>query len=516
MLPVIAIVCVSYFLLYAFASSILFNTHQIPLLDSLHQERTSLGVQLSLEAWINQQENISLEKLLDNISPGGRHAKDTIPGTVLASPSREHPDYFYQWIRDAGITLGTLVDIYAQNATSRFSQTRIEPIIDAYVKLSSRVQKTTNPSGSFGDLSSLGEPKFNIDGTPFTGNWGRPQRDGPALRALTLIAYLRAYNASRPLLWTAGDKKGAYAEFYTAALPPNSVIKADLEYIARYWSDDGFDLWEEVNGKHFFTAMVQLRALREGAMMADAFGDHAAAKWYLAQASSIERLIKRFWSDERGHLVETLDSPRSGLDCALPLGAIYGTGVSSSPFPPHSDEILVSLLYFIRDQRKRFPINSATSSDHNDDLAGTGVGRYPTDVYDGYENSSRGGNPWFICTATTAEIFFHTAIHLRQERSLYIKSRGLPFWRALLPTMDLQPGRDYDAESTEFKEAVRRLEQAGDSFLDVVRVHSTGDGSLSEQFDRETGYERGAPDLTWSYGAFLQASEVRRRMRRLK
>jgi glucoamylase len=512
MLPVIAIVCVSYFILYAFASTIPQYAHQIPLSDSLHAEQTHLGVQFSLEAWLNRQESISLERLLDNISPGGKHAEHTVPGTVLASPSQEHPDYFYQWIRDAGITLGTLVDIYAQNATSEFSQTRLEPIMDAYVRLSSKIQKLSNPSGSFGDLSSLGEPKFNVDGTPFTGNWGRPQRDGPALRALTLIAYLRAYNASHPTLWTAETRETAYAELYSAALPPSSVIKADLEYTARYWNDDGFDLWEEVNGKHFFTAMVQLRALREGAEIADAFGDHAAAKWYLAQALSIERLTKRFWSEEKGHLVATLDQTRNGLDCALPLGAIHGTGTLSSPFQPHSDEILVSLLYFIQDQRKRFPINSEREESGEDELAGTGLGRYPSDVYDGYTNSDRGGNPWFICTATAGEIFYHTAIHIRKVQKLSTSSRGLPFWKSLLPGLNVEANQDYSSESTEFKTALQRLQEAGDSFLNIVRVHSAGDGSLSEQFDRETGYERGARDLTWSYGAFLQASEVRRQL----
>jgi glucoamylase len=33
---------------------------------------------------------------------------------------------------------------------------------------------------------------------------------------------------------------------------------------------------------------------------------------------------------------------------------------------------------------------------------------------------------------------------------------------------------------------------------------------MSEQFDRVTGYMRGAEDLTWSYGAFLQAVRARR------
>ena len=43
--------------------------------------------------------------------------------------------------------------------------------------------------------------------------------------------------------------------------PSNSVIKNDLEYVANYWKVNGFDLWEEVTGQHFFTYMVQVRLL---------------------------------------------------------------------------------------------------------------------------------------------------------------------------------------------------------------------------------------------------------------
>ena len=33
----------------------------------------------------------------------------------------------------------------------------------------------------------MGEPKINIDGTPYNDPWGRPQNDGPALRGLNMI-----------------------------------------------------------------------------------------------------------------------------------------------------------------------------------------------------------------------------------------------------------------------------------------------------------------------------------------
>lgn len=50
----------------------------------------------ALEEWLEKEEVIALDRLLANIAPGGRNAQDAIAGSVIASPSREHPDYYYQ------------------------------------------------------------------------------------------------------------------------------------------------------------------------------------------------------------------------------------------------------------------------------------------------------------------------------------------------------------------------------------------------------------------------------------
>lgn len=65
----------------------------------------------------------------------------------------------------------------------------LESIIKEYINAESVIQGVSNPSGDLSDGSGLGEPKFNVDQTAFTGAWGRPQRDGPALRATAMIAY---------------------------------------------------------------------------------------------------------------------------------------------------------------------------------------------------------------------------------------------------------------------------------------------------------------------------------------
>jgi glucoamylase len=145
--------------------------------------------------------------------------------------------------------MNSLVDLYADDPSSSLAL-RLSTTLDAYISLQSDIQHTPNPSGSFNDLSGLGEPKFGVDGKPYTGSWGRPQRDGPALRALTLMHYLREYNASHPSLWSSNQAVTFFEPFYQASMPPNSVIKADLEYVSHYWNDSSFDLWEAISQGH--------------------------------------------------------------------------------------------------------------------------------------------------------------------------------------------------------------------------------------------------------------------------
>jgi glucoamylase len=520
MLFLYSFIILAYLVLYAFAFAVPLNHGQVP----LKPEGES---QASFEQWLKEEEGRALQKLLSNIAPRGSNVQDAAAGSVIASPSKENPNYYYQWVRDAGITMQTLVDLYSNDPLSDLSS-YLTPILDAYTSLQWRLQHTDNPSGKFSDLSGIGEPKFMPDGSPFTGSWGRPQRDGPALRALTLMSYLRAYNESHPLLWDSLDTHNWFEPLYQADMPANSVIKIDLEYVSRYWQRDGFDLWEEVEGLHFFTMMVQLRSLQEGADIAAAFGDDGAAHWYRFQASEMKKRLPDFWDAEKNHLIETLGSARSGLDCGLLLGSLHGsspaTGNYTSIFPPYSDEVLLSLLALTNDQRERFPINSALASSSSEvgrpvPFAGTGIGRYPEDKYNGYGIAPDGGNPWFLCTSSAAQILYNTAQHLISSSSLEITPLGLPFWSALLsptPSYDLlNENKTYNKDESVYMKAIERLMEVADEFLSVVRTHTDAHGSLSEQFDRVTGFERGANDLTWSYGAFLQAVWARQRVTEL-
>jgi glucoamylase len=92
--------------------------------------------------------------------------------------------------------------------------------IENYINAQAIIQTVSNPSG---DLSTggLGEPKFNADETAFTGAWGRPQRDGPALRATALITYSK---------WLINN---GYSSTASSIVWP--IIQNDLSYVAQYW-----------------------------------------------------------------------------------------------------------------------------------------------------------------------------------------------------------------------------------------------------------------------------------------
>src|SRR4051812_42703474 len=105
------------------------------------------------------------------------------------------------------------------------------------------------------------------------------------------------------------------------------------------------------NGLHFFTAMSQLRSLANGIQIATFFNDTGAAEWYEIQRQKLQIFVHQFWDSSKGHLVSTLHSDRSGLDCAIQLGSLYAGG--DDVYPPWSDEVLISMHRLLEDMRER-------------------------------------------------------------------------------------------------------------------------------------------------------------------
>lgn len=51
----------------------------------------------------------------------------------------------------------------------------IESLFRSYISLQASLQTLETPSGGFWD-GGLSEPKYNVDGSAYVGDWGRPQR----------------------------------------------------------------------------------------------------------------------------------------------------------------------------------------------------------------------------------------------------------------------------------------------------------------------------------------------------
>lgn len=86
-----------YFSLYALA----FSIPPLPPIPkfaaaSYHHERTQKPLRETLDEWLEKEERIALQKLRANVAPGGRNVAGAVKGSVIASPSKEHPNYFYQ------------------------------------------------------------------------------------------------------------------------------------------------------------------------------------------------------------------------------------------------------------------------------------------------------------------------------------------------------------------------------------------------------------------------------------
>ena len=430
---------------------------------------------MPLEKWLPIQEQISLKNLLRNVSPLG-----TQKGVVVASPSQHNPDYWYHWVRDAALVMDLIVDQYENSTVPEKKATYLNLIWD-YVEFSKLNQQTPTPSGG------PGEPKFNVDGTAFIGPWGRPQNDGPALRALTLIRF--AKNLIRE----------AKTEEVNRLF---SIIKYDLEFVSHHWREPCFDLWEEIKGIHFYTLLVQHQSMVDGASFLALLGDAGASNWYVKQAKLMEEELNKFWENRKGYLVSTrdrvggIDYKRSNLDSSVLLGVLHAD--SSDVFSVSNPKVQATVLKTKQAFKALYSINQSGPS-------GVAIGRYPEDKYDGY-SSSGDGNPWILTTNAMAEYYFLLRNYYSRRGEILINDENLPFFKDLGFSPSIGVVRSSERL---FSQILNRLQSEGDEYFVRVKFHVDSDGQMAEQMNRWSGFLQGARDLTWSYASFLTALEAR-------
>lgn len=379
---------------------------------------------------------------------------------------------WYSWVRDSALTFKMVVDHFIAGNAS------LESYIQDYIGAQAVLQGLANPSGNLTDGSGLGEPKFNVNATAFTGPWGRPQRDGPALRATALIAYARH-------LLSTGQTSAV-----TSIVWP--IIRNDLDYVAQYWNQTGFDLWEETNGTSYFTIAAQHRALVEGSNLASSIGQSCPN--CDSQAPQLLCLQQDFWTGSYVKANINVDNNRTGIDINSVLSSIQTFDPNAScddlTFQPCSARSLANHKVVTDSFRANYSINSGIAAGK-----AVAVGRYPEDIF-------YGGNPWFLSTFAAAEQLYDAIYQWNKTGSITVSSVSQAFFNDLVP--NIAQGT-YNTSSTTYSSIISAVQTYADGYMSVAQQYTPANGTLFEEFNRTNGAPLSAIDLTWSYASFLTA-----------
>ncbi|GAA1835238.1 glycoside hydrolase family 15 protein [Pseudonocardia ailaonensis] len=395
----------------------------------------------------------------------------SLPGAIVASPSfatdgtgDTTQNYVFHWVRDAAIAAAEIAA-----SGSRAGDPLVDLRMAQYAEFAATCQAATD------DLATA---VFTIDGRPRQG-WSL-QHDGPALQALMLLG------AAERLDGPARDAA-------------RGVVERDLAFVVERAHDPATNLWEEVSGQSLFTRAVQLRALR-------AAPDNALGAAIPAGAPDVEAWLAARIPDHvdgNGRYLSVLDAqlrPDYDPNIDVVLACLHGAIPATDP---HLLATVAELRRIWTDPASpfRYPINDIDAAE---DL-GPLVGRYPGDVYDGDNDPTDTtrdvvGHPWPVCSAALAELHYRVAAAIANDAAPPADDLSRPFFAQV------------GASGVATSEAVAALCRAGDRILRAIVSHSDH-LSLSEQFDKESGFEKSVRELTWSYAAFLSAVRARRRVR---
>ncbi|CCF59747.1 hypothetical protein KAFR_0H03370 [Kazachstania africana CBS 2517] len=473
--------------------------------------------QTEFENWLDLQFGISKERLLHNIFSDN--------GTMVAGTSNEHPNYYFQWTRDSAITMNTVVNEFRDDKT-------LLGIILNYISNAYNLQRLDNLSGKFtleDKFKNLGEPKYNIDNSPYDANWGRPQNDGPALRIITIVNFLNTIDNSVELNLAELIKtsKLTNLHFNDEFDLINRILYYDLKFLILNFNQPCFDLWEEIYDVHFFTVITQLYAIKLSINLLEHYqttfkfianNDEGLLNELKSTYDNIFKLLftkDKYINSSKSFIVESpnhLDE-RSGLDIAVILGSLITHPIVNNVkdilpfFTPLDSGILNTLHGLVKTMTIMYPINHSKINLN----AGVALGRYPEDIYDGIGTSE--ANPWFLATLTASQLILTFINGVKNsEKDIVINYDNYKFWSLIFE-------QDVEKKSFEFRipynsqafnQTMTHLFQFSDSFIEVAREHiDSRNGEMSEQFNKFTGFLTGAQNLTWSYSSFMDTYKLR-------
>ena len=429
------------------------------------------------------------------------------PGAIPASTGSaydhvkgENQQYnLFTWVRDSALAAMAIVDVY-RTTTNPALKIKAGDFLMKYANFNIELQSKKTTYG-------YGDGKYHKNGDPITEEWGGPQNDGPALRAVALSEFASAL-ISEGLV-------------QTARFLYRTAISRDLDYIAKNYNVKGVDWWEEhwknKKGFHFSTLIAQQDALNLGQKLARQLDLTPPEQWNDVE-QKIEEWLPKFWNPETGIFVATLDSDnlpinngRSEND-SLNYMALLGPrfGVRDSRITASNPQMMATVGQFVR-QFDHFPINQKNRGHY--------VGRYFGDTY-------FGGNVWAITTMARYGFDYLVARDASDKGLLHIDNHDLTFLRPIAGNYAkfLRPGITLSRQSEGFKQIMADLIQHGDKGLidtltlavgklkfDPVTEKLLNPLYISEQYSRDHGGAEALPNLTWNYSVLYHAILARQK-----
>jgi glucoamylase len=377
-----------------------------------------------LDEWLERQYRHSAQAMLRSISavsitkirPGFAQRITPKAGSVLASPVLgawdPNPDYFFHWYRDSALVVDALrllrlaADPRAGVLSAHFADfvrfsleldrvdggellraPRWRAAIDAdFLQF---VRSDAELAQVHGERVAA-DTRVNPDGSLDISRWARPQYDGPPLRALCLMRWLRDVRLDGKTVEEA-----------------QTLLRHDLHFTLRHWAEPCFDIWEEELGSHYYTQRVSAAALAMGARWLEP-RDNTAARDCAQAASVILSRLDSYWDAPQRYLRSRLfnDGRASGkeLDISVLLAAIHAGGDGA-----HS---VCDPRMFATLQKLEALFDADYAINHGRPMQrGAALGRYRGDVY-------FSGGAYYFSTLGAAELCYLAAAHASQPRDL--------------------------------------------------------------------------------------------------
>jgi len=165
-----------------------------------------------------------------------------------------------------------------------------------------------------------------------------------------------------------GNLTTVKSQLYDSNDNPNAPIMKDLLFVASNWTAASFDLWEEEESTHFYTRMVQRKALVMGAQFAKNMSDDTSANTLSTAATALTSSLSEFWDPNRQLILyeygPILKDKSSYKDIAVVLGIIHGYA-GDGVYNYTNDRVLSSALQISTSFLSVYPIANTTRDSSN-------------------------------------------------------------------------------------------------------------------------------------------------------